>query len=292
MYGGASRCGGCCAPAAGRSSTSRRFRGSPLSPATTSTRRPRRHCSSRRRAVAVDYGPFGIRCNAVLPGVIETPMTYASLPPELESGGGASDRRASLRRCSASASRRRWPRSSRSSCRSRVVRERRGDRRRRRGDGAMLRVSTPRHRRSNVSTRLQGRRALVTGASSGIGREVALRFAAEGAAVACGGRDAERTSAHRRRIARCRRYGGRRRRRRLGRRGGRAVVAGGGRGARRARHRRQQRGHRRHRVEARRRVGRGGVRPADPHATCVGRSSSRSTRSPTCSRPAAARSST
>jgi NAD(P)-dependent dehydrogenase (short-subunit alcohol dehydrogenase family) len=46
-----------------------------------------------------------------------------------------------------------------------------------------------------VSTRLQGRRALVTGASSGIGREVALRFAAEGAAVACGGRDEERTHA-------------------------------------------------------------------------------------------------
>lgn len=32
------------------------------------------------RGVAVDYGPFGIRCNAVLPGAIETPMTYATLP--------------------------------------------------------------------------------------------------------------------------------------------------------------------------------------------------------------------
>ena len=41
--------------------------------------------------------------------------------------------------------------------------------------------------------RLKGKRALVTGASSGIGREVARRFAAEGAAVACGGRDVERT---------------------------------------------------------------------------------------------------
>jgi NAD(P)-dependent dehydrogenase (short-subunit alcohol dehydrogenase family) len=36
------------------------------------------------KSVALDYGPFGIRCNAVLPGCIETPMTYASLPPELD----------------------------------------------------------------------------------------------------------------------------------------------------------------------------------------------------------------
>jgi 3-oxoacyl-[acyl-carrier protein] reductase len=41
--------------------------------------------------------------------------------------------------------------------------------------------------------RLEGIRALVTGASSGIGREVANRFAREGAAVAVGGRDPERT---------------------------------------------------------------------------------------------------
>jgi NAD(P)-dependent dehydrogenase (short-subunit alcohol dehydrogenase family) len=32
------------------------------------------------KGVAVDYGPFGIRCNAVLPGTVETPMTDATLP--------------------------------------------------------------------------------------------------------------------------------------------------------------------------------------------------------------------
>ena len=35
------------------------------------------------RSVAVDYGRFGIRCNDILPGTIETPMVYASRPPEL-----------------------------------------------------------------------------------------------------------------------------------------------------------------------------------------------------------------
>jgi NAD(P)-dependent dehydrogenase (short-subunit alcohol dehydrogenase family) len=35
------------------------------------------------KGVAVDYGPFGIRCNAVLPGTVETPMTYSTLPPDL-----------------------------------------------------------------------------------------------------------------------------------------------------------------------------------------------------------------
>jgi NAD(P)-dependent dehydrogenase (short-subunit alcohol dehydrogenase family) len=35
------------------------------------------------KGVAVDYGPLGIRCNAVLPGTVETPMTYSTLPPEL-----------------------------------------------------------------------------------------------------------------------------------------------------------------------------------------------------------------
>jgi len=35
------------------------------------------------KSIAVDYGPYGIRCNNILPGVIETPMVYASLPPGL-----------------------------------------------------------------------------------------------------------------------------------------------------------------------------------------------------------------
>ena len=35
------------------------------------------------KSIAVDYGPFGIRCNAVLPGVIETPMTHALLPEDV-----------------------------------------------------------------------------------------------------------------------------------------------------------------------------------------------------------------
>ncbi len=41
---------------------------------------------------------------------------------------------------------------------------------------------------------LKGKRVLVTGASSGIGREIALRFAREGAAVAIGGRNVERVA--------------------------------------------------------------------------------------------------
>ena len=47
-----------------------------------------RRCCHRRtpeklaRSVAVDYGPIGIRCNAVCPGAVDTPMTEASLTPE------------------------------------------------------------------------------------------------------------------------------------------------------------------------------------------------------------------
>jgi NAD(P)-dependent dehydrogenase (short-subunit alcohol dehydrogenase family) len=36
------------------------------------------------KSIAVDYAPHGIRANAVLPGCIETPMTYSTLPPDLD----------------------------------------------------------------------------------------------------------------------------------------------------------------------------------------------------------------
>ena len=36
------------------------------------------------KSIAVDYGAFGIRANAVLPGAIETPMTYATLPADVD----------------------------------------------------------------------------------------------------------------------------------------------------------------------------------------------------------------
>lgn len=35
------------------------------------------------RSVAVDYGRHGIRCNTVLPGTMDTPMTDSVLPPDL-----------------------------------------------------------------------------------------------------------------------------------------------------------------------------------------------------------------
>lgn len=35
------------------------------------------------KGVAVDYGPFGLRCNAVLPGSVDTPMTDSVLPADL-----------------------------------------------------------------------------------------------------------------------------------------------------------------------------------------------------------------
>jgi len=36
------------------------------------------------RSIAVDYAPHGIRCNAVLPGTVETPMTYETLDPSVD----------------------------------------------------------------------------------------------------------------------------------------------------------------------------------------------------------------
>jgi NAD(P)-dependent dehydrogenase (short-subunit alcohol dehydrogenase family) len=35
------------------------------------------------KGIAVDYGPFGIRCNAVLPGTMETPMLDVTMPRDI-----------------------------------------------------------------------------------------------------------------------------------------------------------------------------------------------------------------
>ncbi len=98
------------------------------------------------KGVAVDYGPFGIRCNAVLPGTMETPMldetmrdgypARGSAAPRGRAGPAGTDRAAGGGRRG-----RRVP-----ALRSRLVRLRSGDRRRRRHDGAGLRLSAARPR--------------------------------------------------------------------------------------------------------------------------------------------------
>ena len=35
------------------------------------------------KGVAVDYGSLGIRCNAILPGAVATPMTFSNLPTDI-----------------------------------------------------------------------------------------------------------------------------------------------------------------------------------------------------------------
>ncbi len=51
------------------------------------------------KSIAIDYGAHGIRCNALLPGCVEKPMTYEGLlasivsvaiPHLLAAGGGSS----------------------------------------------------------------------------------------------------------------------------------------------------------------------------------------------------------
>jgi NAD(P)-dependent dehydrogenase (short-subunit alcohol dehydrogenase family) len=67
------------------------------------------------KGVAVDYGPFGIRCNAVLPGPVETPVMLAGVSPEYPLERIRADA-AEARRSRACAGPRRSPRSCASSC--------------------------------------------------------------------------------------------------------------------------------------------------------------------------------
>ena len=75
------------APAAGRSSTSRRsmpWRPRPISPL---MRASKGGLLALTRAVAIEFAPDNIRCNAILPGAVDTPMLRAGLNRGHVSGG-------------------------------------------------------------------------------------------------------------------------------------------------------------------------------------------------------------
>ena len=71
----------CCAPrATGRSSTWRRRSRSSSCRGSPPTRPRRARVISLTKAIAVEYGGDGIRCNAVLPAVVDTPLARTDRP--------------------------------------------------------------------------------------------------------------------------------------------------------------------------------------------------------------------